>query len=58
MNSWRPKCAADHGATTPIEVVAQLLQRRNLSSTYWAAVNHSATPPWLEQVPLRCCDFE
>src|ERR1700677_3863928 len=30
----------------------------NSSSRYWAAVNHSATPPWLEQVPLRCCDFE
>jgi hypothetical protein len=28
------------------------------SAAYFAAVSHSATPPWLEQVPLWCVDFE
>lgn len=47
-------------ATTPLEVIAQhrLPPGQSLRSGYCAAVSHSATPPWLEQVPLRCCDFE
>jgi hypothetical protein len=26
--------------------------------SYFAGVSHSATPPWLEHVPLRCADLE
>jgi hypothetical protein len=32
-------------------------RRKPLISNY-CAVSHSATPPWLEQVPEWCCDLE
>ncbi len=41
------------------QCLADLEAAAAISTRYCAgAVSHSATPPWLEHVPLRCADFE
>ncbi len=51
------KCTPERGFEGLGAMEAAIFSMRVVGH-YWAGVNHSATPPWLEQVPLWCCDFE